>query len=366
MFESDNDKWRALEIRDVRAEGVFFYVVKTTHVVCRPTCSSRLAHRKNIEFVKTYEEARQRGFRPCKRCKPDDESWNQQRAKIQESCAVLQWAANAGADPPALGALSAKVGFTKWHFARVFKNYTGLAPIEYFRACREGRLDATQELPKAVTKKFLSRMKQIRAARQLSAEGVTPPRATKRVLQAEPVKPETSPEVAIPEPVVPEFTQPEYAQSPDLIIKDQSPDPVLVATPPNSTPLTLKRLSTRRSFRTDAPVPLDVQPPQPDIQLDTQRDTQPDTQPAQDYGDTDGDTDNDDDDNDAASVVSTATEPDADPPTSKPDGAFDVTASVLDLFPDLLEDRAKFNAASVVSMMRTSFSRSERTQKHYD
>ena len=38
---------------------------------CRPGCSSRLPKRENIEFYLTPSEAKQSGYRPCKRCAPE-------------------------------------------------------------------------------------------------------------------------------------------------------------------------------------------------------------------------------------------------------------------------------------------------------
>jgi AraC family transcriptional regulator, regulatory protein of adaptative response / methylphosphotriester-DNA alkyltransferase methyltransferase len=57
--------------RDVKYDGVFWVCVKTTGVYCLPSCKSRLPKEENMEFVKTRKQAEQRGYRACKRCKPD-------------------------------------------------------------------------------------------------------------------------------------------------------------------------------------------------------------------------------------------------------------------------------------------------------
>jgi O-6-methylguanine DNA methyltransferase len=64
-------RWQAVAGRDKAFDGQFFYSVKTTGVYCRPSCAARLANPKNVRFHRTQAEARQEGFRPCKRCKPD-------------------------------------------------------------------------------------------------------------------------------------------------------------------------------------------------------------------------------------------------------------------------------------------------------
>lgn len=62
--------YRALVRRDPSYEGLFFAGVKTTGIFCRPTCRARKPERKNVEFFQTTDEALQRGFRPCKVCRP--------------------------------------------------------------------------------------------------------------------------------------------------------------------------------------------------------------------------------------------------------------------------------------------------------
>ena len=73
-FSDDESRWQSLVTRDPAADGAFVYSVKTTGVYCRPTCPSRLAHRSNVRFHATCEEAETAGFRACKRCKPTGES----------------------------------------------------------------------------------------------------------------------------------------------------------------------------------------------------------------------------------------------------------------------------------------------------
>jgi AraC family transcriptional regulator of adaptative response/methylated-DNA-[protein]-cysteine methyltransferase len=66
-----DERWGAVVERDSKADGSFYYSVKTTGVYCRPSCAARLARPENVAFHATREDAEQAGFRPCKRCKPD-------------------------------------------------------------------------------------------------------------------------------------------------------------------------------------------------------------------------------------------------------------------------------------------------------
>jgi len=70
--ETLNDpRWPEVTGRNAAADGSFYYSVATTGVYCRPSCAARPARPENVRFHPTRRHAEQAGFRPCKRCKPD-------------------------------------------------------------------------------------------------------------------------------------------------------------------------------------------------------------------------------------------------------------------------------------------------------
>ncbi len=69
-YDTDDQRWAAIEARDRAAEGAFFCAVKTTGVYCLPSCAGRPL-RKNVSFFDTRQAARAAGYRACKRCRPD-------------------------------------------------------------------------------------------------------------------------------------------------------------------------------------------------------------------------------------------------------------------------------------------------------
>lgn len=77
---TDDVRWTAVAARDRSADGVFWCAVVTTKIYCRPSCPAR-AHRKNVRFVASPEEARAAGFRACKRCSPDEAVTGESPAK---------------------------------------------------------------------------------------------------------------------------------------------------------------------------------------------------------------------------------------------------------------------------------------------
>ena len=64
-------RWASVATRDPKADESFVYSVRTTGVYCRPSCGARTPRPGNVAFHATPADAERAGFRPCKRCKPD-------------------------------------------------------------------------------------------------------------------------------------------------------------------------------------------------------------------------------------------------------------------------------------------------------
>ncbi|ARU32443.1 bifunctional transcriptional regulator/O6-methylguanine-DNA methyltransferase [Sulfuriferula sp. AH1] len=133
-FNADDDaRWAAVVHRDAGADGQFYYSVSTTGVYCRPSCPSRLARRENVRFHATCADAEQAGYRPCKRCKPDQPSLTEQYATmVAEACRQIKNAEVA----PDLDTLAQQAGLSRFHFHRIFKAITGVTPKGYATAHR--------------------------------------------------------------------------------------------------------------------------------------------------------------------------------------------------------------------------------------
>lgn len=130
-------RWASIVARDPQADGTFCYSVKTTGVYCRPSCAARLARPENVAFHSTCEEAEGAGFRPCKRCKPNQQSRLEEYAvKVTEACRIIEESESV----PSLDELASRVGVSAYHFHRVFKQVTGLTPREYAAAHRDKRI----------------------------------------------------------------------------------------------------------------------------------------------------------------------------------------------------------------------------------
>ncbi len=134
---SDEDRWRAIVRRDPKADGAFYYSVKTTGIYCRPSCAARRPRRQNVQFHDSTAAAEQAGFRPCKRCQPDGPILPKlHAAKVANACRLIETAE----EGPSLALLARTAAMSKFHFHRVFTKLTGLTPKAYTMAQRAERL----------------------------------------------------------------------------------------------------------------------------------------------------------------------------------------------------------------------------------
>jgi AraC family transcriptional regulator of adaptative response/methylated-DNA-[protein]-cysteine methyltransferase len=130
-------RWAALQARDAGADGSFFYSVRTTGVYCRPSCAARPARPENVAFHDSAAAAERAGFRPCKRCKPDQLSLQEQHAAmVTAACRLIENAETA----PTLEQLAKPTGLSPFHFHRIFKAIAGVTPKQYATAHRASRV----------------------------------------------------------------------------------------------------------------------------------------------------------------------------------------------------------------------------------
>jgi AraC family transcriptional regulator of adaptative response/methylated-DNA-[protein]-cysteine methyltransferase len=106
-------RWKSVVNRDPKADGTFFYSVKTTGIYCRPSCGARLALPENVQYHLTTEDAERAGFRACKRCKPNQAGIAAENAdKIAKACRWIKQSEKI----PTLGELATHVGMSLFIF----------------------------------------------------------------------------------------------------------------------------------------------------------------------------------------------------------------------------------------------------------
>lgn len=134
-------RWKALAARDAAADGSFVYAVTSTGVYCRPSCPSRRPRADRVRFFDTGSEARTEGFRPCKRCKPDQVDIG--IPGMDAVRRVTAWLAAHADEPVTLARLGRLTSMSPTHLQRRFKAIVGVSPREFQAACRADRLKAS-------------------------------------------------------------------------------------------------------------------------------------------------------------------------------------------------------------------------------
>jgi AraC family transcriptional regulator, regulatory protein of adaptative response / methylated-DNA-[protein]-cysteine methyltransferase len=143
---TSDSRWACVVRRDPESDAVFYYSVATTGVYCRPSCGARLARPEHVRFYETCEAAERAGFRPCKRCKPNEQPLLQKHTRtIADSCRLIE----ASEDRPDLKKLAHRAGLSPYHFHRLFKAIIGVTPRQYAAAHRAKRIRS--ELTKNAT-----------------------------------------------------------------------------------------------------------------------------------------------------------------------------------------------------------------------
>jgi AraC family transcriptional regulator of adaptative response/methylated-DNA-[protein]-cysteine methyltransferase len=144
-YADDETRWQAVLHRDGAADERFCYAVRSTGIYCRPTCPARRPRRESVAFFDTPDSAEQAGFRPCRRCHPNEVSLHQQAvAHVQHLLETVE-------PTPTLRELGKAVGLSPFHLQRLFKRATGLSPKQYAAALRAERLRAELKTGASVT-----------------------------------------------------------------------------------------------------------------------------------------------------------------------------------------------------------------------
>jgi AraC family transcriptional regulator, regulatory protein of adaptative response / methylated-DNA-[protein]-cysteine methyltransferase len=141
-------RWQAVQSRDRSADGAFVYAVRSTGIYCRPSCPSRKPRREQVVFFALAEAAEQKGFRPCRRCRPRAVRFSDPKIMVvARICREID--ARMLADPDidadtesrlTLTQLSQSVGLSIHQLERAFRAVIGITPRQYADAQRLRRL----------------------------------------------------------------------------------------------------------------------------------------------------------------------------------------------------------------------------------
>jgi AraC family transcriptional regulator, regulatory protein of adaptative response / DNA-3-methyladenine glycosylase II len=138
MIELDPERcYRAVQSRDTRFDGWFYTAVRTTGIYCRPSCPAVTPKRSNVEFYPSSAAAQQRGFRACKRCRPDaapgSPEWNVRGDVVARAMRLI---ADGVVDREGVAGLADRLGYSSRHLTRLLTDELGAGPLALARAQR--------------------------------------------------------------------------------------------------------------------------------------------------------------------------------------------------------------------------------------
>lgn len=127
----------AAQSRDARFDGWFYVAVRTTGIYCRPSCPAVTPKRSNVEFHRTAAAAQQRGFRACKRCRPDaapgSPEWDLRGDVVARAMRLI---GDGIVDREGVRGLSTRLGYSERHLNRLLTTELGAGPLALARAQR--------------------------------------------------------------------------------------------------------------------------------------------------------------------------------------------------------------------------------------
>lgn len=134
----DDQRYRALQSRDRRFDGVFIVGVRTTGIYCRPSCPTPVHPlRKNVDFFSTTAAAQRAGLRACKRCRPDatpgSPEWNVRSDLVGRAMRLI---GQGMLDTGSVQDLAHELAVTERHLRRIMIEAVGAPPLAIARAQR--------------------------------------------------------------------------------------------------------------------------------------------------------------------------------------------------------------------------------------
>ncbi|WP_408607472.1 DNA-3-methyladenine glycosylase 2 family protein [Kitasatospora mediocidica] len=133
----DETRYRAVDSRDARFDGVFFTAVTTTGIYCRPSCPAVTPKRVNCAFYPTAAAAQGAGFRACRRCRPDSvpgsPEWNHRADLVGRAMRLI---GDGVVDREGVAGLADRLGYSARQLQRQLTAELGAGPIALARAQR--------------------------------------------------------------------------------------------------------------------------------------------------------------------------------------------------------------------------------------
>jgi len=133
----NNEQWLAIKNCDKSYDGKFFYALKSTKTVCKPSCNARTPNPKNIEIFYSVEDAEKCGYRPCQRCRSDQMEW--QGSKIELATKAKNYIDKQYADKLSSKSIGNNLYIDPYYLHRAFREVMGTTLLGYQHQVRIDR-----------------------------------------------------------------------------------------------------------------------------------------------------------------------------------------------------------------------------------
>ncbi|WP_347978305.1 Ada metal-binding domain-containing protein [Microbacterium sp. ProA8] len=134
---SFDERYRAIDSRDVRFDGQFVTAVRSTGIYCRPSCPARTPKPSNVTFYPTSAAAHEAGYRACKRCLPEaapgSPQWN---LRGDTAGRAMRLIADGVVEREGVPGLARRLGYSPRHLTRLLTTELGAGPLALSRAHR--------------------------------------------------------------------------------------------------------------------------------------------------------------------------------------------------------------------------------------
>lgn len=126
--------YKSILRRDTKYDGIYYTGIKTTGIVCRPSCKSKVPKKENVTIYPSLDEAITAGFRPCKRCQPEQLGKMNPDSRIAHD--VKTFLLKNYDTPITLKDISREILISPYHLQRIFKREIGSTPHQFLLQIR--------------------------------------------------------------------------------------------------------------------------------------------------------------------------------------------------------------------------------------
>ena len=122
-------RYSAIQKKDKKYDGIFYFGLKSTSVYCRPSCSEPHPLSDDYRFFSTVEDATSRGYHACKNCHPG-------RLRNNLSAEVLDSIDSGAINDQGVHGLADSLHISERHLRRIVQDRTGDSPLQINKAKR--------------------------------------------------------------------------------------------------------------------------------------------------------------------------------------------------------------------------------------